>query len=192
MWFKSFKALNSFYTFDGLKNGWEKNNSKVFFSSRFYWKLNEIQTIKHLGMATIRRFEELDAWKLSRDLCKHLGRLIDKGNFTNNYKIIGQMEGASGSIMDNIAEGFERGTRAEFIQFLGYSKGSCGELRSQLYRVSDRGYITKEEFDELYSKCVRISIMLQKFISYLQKTKILGERKRGVGSNNSKTIVNKL
>ena len=129
-------------------------------------------------MATIKRFEELEAWKLSSDLCKQVGNLVDKGNFKNNFRIIGQIEGSSGSIMDNIAEGFERGTRAEFIQFLGYSKGSCGELRSQLYRISDRGYITKEQFDELCSICIRISIMLQKFISYLQKTKIQGERKK--------------
>ena len=80
--------------------------------------------------------------------------------------------------MDNIAEGFERGTRREFIQFLGYSKGSCGELRGQLYRMLDRNYINKEQFDEFYSMAVRISTMLQKFIRYLQKTKIEGERRR--------------
>ena len=129
-------------------------------------------------MATIKRFEELDAWVLSRNLCKRIGELIDNGNLKNNFRLIGQIEGSSGSIMDNIAEGFERGTRAEFIQFLGYSKGSCGELRSQLYRMGDRGYITKEQFDELYSMLVRISLMLQKFIGYLQKTKIQGERKK--------------
>ena len=81
-------------------------------------------------------------------------------------------------LLDNIAEGFERGTRAEFIQFLGYSKGSCGELRSQLYRALDRKYINQQQFDEFYSLAVRISSMLQKFISYLQKTLIQGERKK--------------
>jgi four helix bundle protein len=80
--------------------------------------------------------------------------------------------------MDNIAEGFERGTRAEFIQFLGYSKGSCGELRSQLYRALDRKYVTQEQFDEFSSMAVRISIMLQKFIAYLQTTTIGGVRKK--------------
>lgn len=82
------------------------------------------------------------------------------------------------SIMDNIAEGFERGTRAEFIQCLGYSKGSCGELRSQLYRALDRNYLTKEQFDEFYAMAVRISVMLQKFIAYLQGTTIKGIRKK--------------
>ena len=92
--------------------------------------------------------------------------------------MIGQIEGSSGSVMDNIAEGFERGTRLEFIQFLGYSKGSCGEFRSQLYRALDRKYLSKDEFDEHFLLAVRISAMLQKFISYLQKSEIAGERKK--------------
>ncbi len=98
--------------------------------------------------------------------------------FRKNYRLIGQIEGSSGSIMDNIAEGFERGTRAEFIQFLGYSKGSCGEFRSQLYRALDRNYITQTDFDELYILVVRVSTMIQKFIQYLQTTEINGTRKR--------------
>ena len=127
-------------------------------------------------MATIKRFEGLDAWKVSRVLCSKIGVLIENGVFAKNYRLIGQIEGSSGSIMDNIAEGFERGTRAEFIQFLGYSKGSCGEIRSQLYRALDRNYITQKEFDEFYSMAVRISAMLQKLISYLQQTKVKGLR----------------
>jgi four helix bundle protein len=115
-------------------------------------------------MSTIKRFEDLDAWKVSRELCNKLGDLIDAEAFKKNFRLIGQVEGSSGSIMDNIAEGFERGTRAEFIVFLGYSKGSCGELRSQLYRALDRKYINHEQFEELYLLVVRISAMLQKFI----------------------------
>ena len=95
-------------------------------------------------MATIKKFEDLEMWKLSRDLCKRIGDLIDKERLNKNYRLIGQIEGSSGSIMDNIAEGFERGTRAEFIMFLGYAKGSCGEIRSQLYRLLDRTYITDD------------------------------------------------
>ena len=127
-------------------------------------------------MATIKRFEDLDMWKVSRELCSEIGKIVDKGEFKNNYRIIGQIEGSSGSIMDNIAEGFERGGRAEFIQFLGYSKGSCGEFRSQLYRALDRNYVTQIQFDELSDFCIRISSMLQKFIEYLQGTEIKGVR----------------
>jgi len=129
-------------------------------------------------MATIKKFEDVEAWQISRQLCNDIGTLIDNGLFKHNHRLIGQIEGSSGSIMDNIAEGFERGTRAEFIQFLGYSKGSCGELRSQLYRALDRKYINQQQFDDFYSFAVRISSMLQKFISYLQKTTIQGERKK--------------
>ena len=129
-------------------------------------------------MATIRRFEEIDAWKVAREMCLKIGTIIDEGAFKKSYRLIAQVESSSGSIMDNIAEGFERGTRAEFIQFLGYSKGSCGEFRSQLYRASDRKYLTQEQFDELYSLAVRISAMLQKLIEYLQKTEVKGVRKK--------------
>jgi len=80
--------------------------------------------------------------------------------------------------MDNIAEGFERGTRGEFITFLGYAKGSCGECRSQLHRALIRNYISRDEFEELNLMCIRISAMLQKFIGYLQKTSIAGTRKK--------------
>ena len=129
-------------------------------------------------MATIKRFEEVEAWKVGRELCLKIGMIIDAGNFKKSYRLIDQIEGSSGSIMDNIAEGFERGTRAEFIQFLGYAKGSCGELRSQLYRAVDRNYLTKDQFDELYVLAVKISAMIQKLISYLQKTEVKGTRKR--------------
>jgi four helix bundle protein len=129
-------------------------------------------------MATIKRFEEVDAWKVGRELCLKIGFIIDEGNFKKSYRLIDQIEGSSGSIMDNIAEGFERGTRGEFIQFLGYAKGSCGELRSQLYRAVDRKYLTQDQFDELYVLAVRISAMIQKLISYLQKTEVKGVRKK--------------
>jgi four helix bundle protein len=129
-------------------------------------------------MATIRRFEEIDAWKVARELCLKIGTIIDEGSFQKSYRLIAQVESSSGSIMDNIAEGFERGTRAEFIQFLGYSKGSCGEFRSQLYRANDRKYLNQKQFDELYSLAVRISAMLQKLIEYLQKTEVKGVRKK--------------
>ncbi len=129
-------------------------------------------------MPAINRFEELEVWKLSRELNKNIGMLIRNKSFEKNFRLIGQIEGSTGSIMDNIAEGFERGSRAEFIQFLGYSKGSCGELRSQLYRALDLQYINDETFDELFKKASRISAMLNSFIIYLQKTNISGIRKK--------------
>jgi four helix bundle protein len=129
-------------------------------------------------VATIKKFEDVEAWKVARDLCAKIGPVLNSGSFKKNYRLISQIEGSSGSIMDNIAEGFERGTRAEFIQFLGYSKGSCGELRSQLYRALDQEYISQQQFDEFYVMAVRISAMLQKLIEYLQQTQVKGIRKK--------------
>jgi len=83
-------------------------------------------------MANIKSFEQLDSRKFAGELCEKVGRIIDEGKMKRNYRHIDQMEGSSGSIMDNMAEGFERGARGEFICYLGYAKGSCGEFRSQL------------------------------------------------------------
>ena len=128
-------------------------------------------------MATIKTFENIESWKLARELCKKTGGLIDTGKFKKSFRLIDQIDGSSGSVMDNIAEGFERGTRKEFILFLGYAKGSCGEYRSQLYRTLDRNYITQQEFDDLSSLVIRTSSLIQKFIEYLNKTEIAGTRK---------------
>lgn len=130
------------------------------------------------AMATIKRFEDLEMWKLSRMLCENVGDLSDKQKLEKNFQLIGQIEGSSGSVMDNIAEGFERGTRKEFILFLGYAKGSCDELRSQLYRLLDRKYINAEQFKDLSQKALRISGMIQRFIEYLRKTMIKGIRQK--------------
>jgi four helix bundle protein len=129
-------------------------------------------------MATIKSFEDIESWKKAREICKLLGQFIDEGKFKNSFRLINQIEGSSGSIMDNIAEGFERGTRAEFIQFLGYSKGSCGELRSQLYRAFDRNFISEKEFDDLKILVLQISGLIQNFISYLQNSEVAGVRKK--------------
>lgn len=134
-------------------------------------------------MASIKSFEEIESWKKARDVCQILGKIIDEGKFKSSYRLINQIEGSSGSVMDNIAEGFERGTRAEFIQFLGYAKGSCGELRSQLYRALDRKFITETEFNELKTLVLHTNGLIQNFIKYLQSSEIGGLRKKVVSKN---------
>src|SRR5688572_451145 len=125
-------------------------------------------------MATIERFEQIISWQEARLLNNKVGQLIDTGRLKKNFRLIGQIEGSAGSIMDNIAEGFERGGNKEFVQFLYIAKGSCGELRSQLYRALDREYINQTEFENLSADAVKISNMVQKFITYLETTALKG------------------
>ena len=127
-------------------------------------------------MATIQRFEEIISWKEARILNKTLGDLIDGGRLKKNFRLITQIEGSAGSIMDNIAEGFERGGNKEFIQFLYIAKGSCGELRSQLYRALDRAYVSQKEFETLTVHSMKISGLIQKLIKYLEQSAIKGSK----------------
>lgn len=127
-------------------------------------------------MATIKRFEDILSWQKARELNKMLGSLIDSGKFKRSYKLIDQIESSCGSIMDNIAEGFERSGNREFLQFLYISKGSCGEFRSQLYRAFDRNFLAQEEFDDLYSRSMEIIVMLQGLIEYLESSEMKGAK----------------
>lgn len=125
-------------------------------------------------MSTIHRFEEIISWQEARKLNLKLGRMIDSGRFKHQYRLINQIEGSAGSIMDNIAEGFDRSGNKEFIQFLYIAKGSCGELRSQLYRAFDRELIDQVEFEDLTNHARSISSLIQKLISYLGSSGIAG------------------
>lgn len=130
-------------------------------------------------MATISKFEDIISWKEARALNIKIGKLIDSGRFKQNYRLINQIEGSAGSIMDNIAEGFERGGNREFIQFLYIAKASCGELRSQLYRAVDRNFISQGEFDSFSIHVMKISSLIQKLITYLEKSEEKGIKYKG-------------
>jgi four helix bundle protein len=132
-------------------------------------------------MATIEKFEDIISWQEARVLNKNVGRLIDEERFKKNFRLIGQIEGSAGSIMDNIAEGFERGGNKEFIQFLYIAKASCGEFRSQLYRALDREYINDIEFESLSIHSKKISMLVQKLINYLHESEIKGIKFKGRG-----------
>jgi four helix bundle protein len=95
-------------------------------------------------LATYKTFEDLEIWQLSRELCNDIYEIIENSAFKNNFRLANQIDESSGSIMDNIAEGFERNSNKEFLQILYISKASCGETRSQLYRVLDRNFISNE------------------------------------------------
>ena len=97
----------------------------------------------------ILRFEELLAWQMARELAKRVYSVTSKGSFARDFKFAGQIQSAAVSIGSNIAEGFERGSKQEFIRFLMIAKGSCAELRSQLYSALDVGHLDHESFTSL-------------------------------------------
>ena len=99
-------------------------------------------------MATITKFEDLETWQLARQLADKVFQLTKKNDFAKDFGLIKQIRNSSGSVMDNIAEGFGRGGNKEFANFLCYSTGSCCEVQSQLYRAMDWKYITNDEFEE--------------------------------------------
>ncbi|PKD43192.1 four helix bundle protein [Rhodohalobacter barkolensis] len=124
----------------------------------------------------VERFEDLEIWQLARELCKDVYQITNFGAFAKDFKLRNQIRGSSGSIMDNIAEGFERGGNKEFIQFLSIAKGSCGETRSQLYRSFDYEYITETEFETLVNKAVFISKKISSLMNYLSKSDLRGSK----------------
>lgn len=127
-------------------------------------------------MATIKRFEELEIWQLARQLENCVYEETEKGKLSKDYKLRDQMNACTGSIMDNIAEGFGRGSRLEFIQFLSISNGSGNELQSQLYRCLDRGLINSGRFKELYELTDLVCKKINAFMSYLNKSSIKGQK----------------
>jgi four helix bundle protein len=124
----------------------------------------------------IERFEDIEVWKLARDLCNHVFKLTMEEPFCSDFRFRDQIRASSGSVMDNIAEGFERGGNKEFIQFLFIAKGSCGEVRSQSYRTYDNGYISEDTFDGLLNMTINLSKRISGFITYLKSSDFKGQK----------------
>ncbi|HBS11368.1 MAG TPA: four helix bundle protein [Flavobacteriaceae bacterium] len=127
-------------------------------------------------MATIQNFEDLEIWQLSRVLCNEIYSVISSTPLKSDYKLKEQINGSSGSVMDNIAEGFERDGNKEFRQFLSIAKASCGETRSQLYRIIDRKYIDKDKFEEIKQLTVKIGNKIGSFMNYLKNNDFKGNK----------------
>jgi four helix bundle protein len=123
---------------------------------------------------TVTCFEDLEIWQEARELCKIVRNFTFREPFNHDFRFRDQMNAASGSIMDNIAEGFDRDGKKEFIQFLSISKGSCGETRSQSYRALDSGYIQQAELDLLLIRTQKLKIKIGNFMSYLKNSPLTG------------------
>ena len=121
-------------------------------------------------MASIERFEDIEAWQKARELTREIYRITNQGAFVKDFGLRDQIRRAAVSIMSNIAEGFGRGGNKEFIQFLSTAKGSASEVESQLYVALDAEYITKDQFQQLYDLTQSSGKMIGGFIRYLQKS----------------------
>jgi four helix bundle protein len=134
----------------------------------------------------IERFEEIEAWKLARELSKKIYSLTKKDKFARDFGLARQIQNAAGSSMHNIAEGFDSETNAEFLRFLRYAKRSCTEVQSEPYVALDQKYISEAEFKDVYDHAGRTRARIRGFIKYLldyeqkskkDKTKQVGKSK---------------
>ncbi|MCQ3938581.1 MAG: four helix bundle protein [Chloroflexi bacterium] len=122
-------------------------------------------------MAKIERFEDIRAWQMARELTNQIYELTNQGEFARDFKLRDQIRDAAGSIMHNIAEGFDDGSDGEFVHFLKYSRRSASEVQSELYLALDRHYITEEQFQNAYNRCTETKKSINAFITYLRKSK---------------------
>ena len=140
----------------------------------------------------IKNFEDLEIWKSARGLAKEIYRLTSDQRFSKDFRFRDQIRGATVSIMSNIAEGYERSGNQEFVQFLYIAKGSCGEVRSQLYVAADQAYIAQKNCEELSQAFKRLSIMINNLIDYLKGSGMKGPKysgsNRSTGSIKSEKI----
>ncbi len=127
-------------------------------------------------MATVQNFEDLKVWQKSRILCNEIFDLITTGKFAKDFALIDQINRSSGSVMDNIAEGFGRMGNKEFINFLTYTYGSALECKSQPYRAFDRKYISNEKSEELFNLIEEIKKMTNALITYLGHSDLKGQK----------------
>ena len=127
-------------------------------------------------MAVVERFEELRIWQMARELCQEVYLHTETQPWKTDTRFVQQIRAAAGSVMDNIAEGFERDGNKEFVQFLYVAKGSCGEVRSQIIRASDTNFLNHTDAKRLYNVCLELSSAIAAFIKSLKKSSITGSK----------------
>ena len=124
----------------------------------------------------VKCFEDLNVYKQARELTNLIYNCTRQKSFSRDYGLVDQIRRASISIMSNIAEGFERGSNKEFIQFLFIAKSSCGEVRAQLMIAFDQGYIDEHTYEQLVEKSKLVGGMIGNFITYLKSSGYTGTK----------------
>ena len=127
-------------------------------------------------MATFKKFEDIEAWKKARELTKRIYRIARKGEFAKDFGLRNQICRAAVSIMSNIAEGYDRSGKGEFIQFLATAKGSAAEVRSQLYVALDQGYVNEDDFRELSLLAEETARIIGGLMKYLSSSDYSGTK----------------
>lgn len=125
---------------------------------------------------TIEKFEDLEIWQLANQLTKDVFNITNREVFKKDFRFRDQIRASAGSIMDNIAEGFERVGNKEFAQFLFIAKGSCGETRSQLYRSHTFEYIQEDELGYLIRLALKLNVKISNMITYLKNSELKGAK----------------
>lgn len=137
-------------------------------------------------MATFKRFEEMNAWGSARTLVNLVYEVSKRPEFSADFGLRDQIRRAAISVMSNIAEGFGAGSDAEFIRFLGYARRSVSETQSQLYTALDQGYLSSNQFDEIYTKANITERQINALIGYLARSK----RSKAVRDENTPYVIN--
>jgi four helix bundle protein len=127
-------------------------------------------------MRGVKHFEELEVWQRAREMAREVYSCGGNGGFGRDFGLKDQIRRAAVSVVSNIAEGFERGGDREFHQFLAQAKGSCGEVRAQLYIALDQGYLAQDQFDRLSDRALQISRMLAGLMNYLKASDLKGSK----------------
>src|SRR5713226_9398819 len=129
-------------------------------------------------MAKIKKFEDIESWKRARKLTDKIYKATSVAEFARDFGLKDQVRRAAVSILSNIAEGFERGGDKEFLQFLAVAKGSCGEVRAQLYVALDQGYLSQDLFERLFNSANEIGRLISGLMKYLSESELRGSKYR--------------
>ena len=126
----------------------------------------------------IKRFEEIDAWKEAKNLTQMVYGLTEDATFGKDFGLLGQIQRAAVSVMSNIAEGFDSGSKLEFVRFLGYARRSASEVQSHLYVAVDQGYIDQKQFTKVYEQAEKTRKLISAFSRYLRGFQPVNSRTR--------------